>query len=718
MDIKEGELFMSLSLILLPDFFFLQDKENEISEIVRFASGKPNIQLIVIKNDKLNIRELLNNKNISIVQENELKLGDITADYVLFLDRSAKFSNSFFDVVLSVIENEKQYDFFQLLTKERSKQNKKVINVFEMDYENISSIKILKKNLLESLNLFNFTQVALIEIYFELFMSQDIKYKILDEIYYRNMFIQDKKFIISEGKKIHHLLFSKDEIHLKKLITVYKKPLVEKLFHLIDNRNFSDLLPYDEQEFILNILKKILLNVDNKSLKNWRLNGYIPFADMIREGLFTEGLYYIRILRGKRYWYNTTKSIERKIKNYPIEESLSWKVTAPLRKSAVLMQKLKQQLSKWGVQILSFPVKLRYFGKEVWLVSERADQAEDNGYNFFKYCREHYPDQPIFYLINEDSPHVEKIRKLGNIIYHSSLKHWIYMLIAKKYISAWVFKETSYPESTLDFEKMFERVIEKKQHITLQHGVIIHNIAPYLSKNLYHQSLFIASSKAEKEVIKNTLEYDDKEVVITGLSRFDNLHDIKIKRQILIMPTWRRSLFRLNESEFLQSDYFYRYYHLVRNERLLKLIEQENIYIKFYIHNQMQHFINEFAFNHPNITFLTKQNSVVSELLQESALLITDYSSVMADFLYMEKPTLLYQFDPYNNHHGPVKEISYADFGEIVCDEEVLVEKIYNIAKRNFLIDKKYKENSGRFFLYKDNKNSERIFREIRNLTN
>ena len=55
------------------------------------------------------------------------------------------------------------------------------------------------------------------------------------------------------------------------------------------------------------------------------------------------------------------------------------------------------------------------------------------------------------------------------------------------------------------------------------------------------------------------LKYDDEEVVITGLSRWDVLEDkskSKEKKEILLMPTWRPWLDDVPEEEFINSDYY------------------------------------------------------------------------------------------------------------------------------------------------------------------
>ena len=40
---------------------------------------------------------------------------------------------------------------------------------------------------------------------------------------------------------------------------------------------------------------------------------------------------------------------------------------------------------------------LRLFKKDIWLISERANEAHDNGYWFFKFVRENYPQRNAYY---------------------------------------------------------------------------------------------------------------------------------------------------------------------------------------------------------------------------------------------------------------------------------------------------------------------------------
>lgn len=71
--------------------------------------------------------------------------------------------------------------------------------------------------------------------------------------------------------------------------------------------------------------------------------------------------------------------------------------------------------------------------------------------------------------------------------------------------------------------------------------MIIHNISPYLSKSQYSIDYITANSQYEKDIIVETLGYNNDDVLITGMSRHDNLLDKSVATQytkeVLFMPT-------------------------------------------------------------------------------------------------------------------------------------------------------------------------------------
>ena len=74
---------------------------------------------------------------------------------------------------------------------------------------------------------------------------------------------------------------------------------------------------------------------------------------------------------------------------------------------------------------ISSCMKLNKNNKDIWLISERKDEAEDNGYHLYKYIRENHPEQKVFYLINKKSPAYSKsIYQLFNFLVFQ--KHLFY----------------------------------------------------------------------------------------------------------------------------------------------------------------------------------------------------------------------------------------------------------------------------------------------------
>ncbi|WP_127531969.1 CDP-glycerol glycerophosphotransferase family protein [Paenibacillus kobensis] len=375
---------------------------------------------------------------------------------------------------------------------------------------------------------------------------------------------------------------------------------------------------------------------------------------------------------------------------------------------------VREQSIKFAVQSSAEFVRLTK-GKEIWLIAERPSQAEDNGYEFFKYCRETYPNRNAFYVIDRNSPHVDRVSQYGNVIYHSSWKHIIYMLAASKYISAWTTRESLIPSRAF-FNQLFGEQVASKMNICLQHGMIIHNISPYLHKELYGLNYIFCSSNKEKEIIKNTLGYRDEEIFVTGLSRFDQLRRSTVeKQQILVMPTWRRYLSKQDEQFFVQSDFYRMYDRLLNNTRLIALLKRYNYELIFYMHHNLQSFSGLFHSRSNLIKVMGPHDARVAELLRSSRLLVTDYSSVATDFLYMKKPVLFYQFDPYHNHHSEVEEIKYRDIGEVVQDDQALISGIEQVLEGSIDIERLERRRS-RVFDQIDDQNSNRIYKQICNL--
>ncbi|GAB2538282.1 CDP-glycerol glycerophosphotransferase family protein [Gracilibacillus alcaliphilus] len=352
--------------------------------------------------------------------------------------------------------------------------------------------------------------------------------------------------------------------------------------------------------------------------------------------------------------------------------------------------------------------------QDTWIIGERTYKAQDTGYAFFKHMRETYPDKNIYYVIESDSPEKKNVEPLGNVLDYRSREHMWKTLIATKVISSH-HPDYLYPIRT---EKFKNKV--KADKVFLQHGVMgTKNMVANYGKNSpgFDTDFFIVSSPFEKRMIVTDFGYSPNNVFVTGLSRFDTLFkkDVAPIRQLLIIPTWRDWI--ITDEAFLESEYYEKYRQLINSDQLKTLADHYNFKVLFCLHPNMQQFSNHFDADHIQIV---QQGEIdVQYLIKQSAMMLTDYSSVGFDFSFLHKPVLYYQFDR-SRFIG--KRPSHLDLdnelpGEIAFDYDVLLEKLEGYAKNDFQMKEEYKQRANKFIQYRDQNSSQRIFEHIEHAT-
>lgn len=369
----------------------------------------------------------------------------------------------------------------------------------------------------------------------------------------------------------------------------------------------------------------------------------------------------------------------------------------------------------------------RLLHKDLWIISDDGNDARDNGFWLFKYICEEHSEIDCVYALMKKSPDNERVKKLGKVISYGTLTHWIYYLASNKAISS---QKGGNPNSALCYF-LFVSGLLKKKRIFLQHGITKDDI-PSFYYEICKFSLFVTAVPKETDFIEKKFGYDGKGIVkMLGLCRFDNLQNFRSvykANQILLMPTWRDWIAKpvLNSynyddiSEFKKTEYYLTYQNLINNKLLQKKLSDSNCKLVFYPHKHMQKYISDFKTDSPNIIIANWHEYEVQPLLMESALLITDYSSVAMDFAYMSKPVLYYQFDEQKVRAGHYKQgyFSYKDngFGEVCIDEKSLINLICNYIDSGFSIKDIYQKRINDFFTIHDDKNCQRNFNAIKDL--
>lgn len=361
------------------------------------------------------------------------------------------------------------------------------------------------------------------------------------------------------------------------------------------------------------------------------------------------------------------------------------------------------------------------FGKKyrsAWIITERPDQARDNGFCFFKYIRENHTDENVYYIIDQNGSDFNKIQDYGNIIQFDSIKHYIAFLSSKIHISSHV--NGCCPSNTVSIFRKFKNHIGYKD-VFLPHGVS-YGVSEFCLKKHANINLFICSGKSEYDNILNNYGYSKSEVAYTGFPRLDYWYDFVVnKNEIVLMPTWRSYLAQNENIVFENTSYFRAYSDLISNKKLHKFLLDSDLKLVFYLHNDMRKYVDFFDTECENIEIVYKDNQYdIQELLKESALLITDYSSVHFDFAYMKKPVIYYQFDKYEflkkQYQSSVFDAEKDGFGPVAYNVDDLIYMIKKSFENDFIMEKKYYDKMRNFYQLHDQHNCDRVFERIKRL--
>lgn len=331
------------------------------------------------------------------------------------------------------------------------------------------------------------------------------------------------------------------------------------------------------------------------------------------------------------------------------------------------------------IKIISILYKKIFLdNQEIWIISERGNEAKDNAYFFYNYLKKQNTKEKIFYIIDKNSPDIEKLIDSNSTIDYRSFKHWLYFCMADIKISTHIMGCA--PDIRL-FQFLKNLKLVNGKEVFLQHGIIYNDFESLHYKNV-KLDLFVTSVDDEYEHVTKKFGHPKNVVKKIGLCRYDNLNvkDTKFNRTILIMPSWRSYLWKCDINEFKESIYYNKYNSLINNSDLITFLESNNYNIIFYPHYESQKYLNAFQSSNSRVIIASKEEYDVQDLLKRSSILITDYSSVFFDFAYMGKETIFYHFDNDNQYRkeGYI-DLKNSIFGESLKTESEIVDKLKKI---------------------------------------
>ena len=167
------------------------------------------------------------------------------------------------------------------------------------------------------------------------------------------------------------------------------------------------------------------------------------------------------------------------------------------------------------------------------------------------------------------------------------------------------------------------------------------------------------------------------------------------------------------DANFEISDYLRAWGSLLQSRRLLDLVQTYDLEVVFYPHRNMQPYLHCFKDIPPEIILASDKEYDIQDLLKTSEMMITDFSSVFFDMVYMKKPVVFYQFDEQKFRQQQYGQ-GYFDyhnnaFGKTFDREEDVLEELEAIVRNHYEVSAQYLEAHRKTFEKYDQENSKRI---------
>lgn len=371
---------------------------------------------------------------------------------------------------------------------------------------------------------------------------------------------------------------------------------------------------------------------------------------------------------------------------------------------------------------LAFAVfKIFYKGKPdkglITLGSSSGKFFEDNVFDLLSFLLE--KEEKAFCIINKDSPDISKVKSISNPLFRFSFKANLMVLRSEVII---------YDTSYMDLIRCKRKNLNHIKTINIFHG--IHGLKKISKENadnrVKNDDYIITTSEHEGEIKKNW-GFSEERILLTGLPRYDSLlrknREINKENIIFYMPTWRpwfiTSMLDPSDMDikiFKDSIYFKSIMQVATSKELNNILIENSYTLEIYVHKLMYKYLRKIKPNDDlsNIKFLDENINIQNQLVK-SKILVTDYSSVFFDFLYLKKPVIFYQFDK--------REYYERTFGSYIADDEIdsllvmdyngLVRVIEDRLKSDYHIGRQAESLVKKYIKYNDMNNCNRVYQEI-----
>ncbi len=361
--------------------------------------------------------------------------------------------------------------------------------------------------------------------------------------------------------------------------------------------------------------------------------------------------------------------------------------------------------------------------KEIWLYCDR-ENIFDNGYRQFLHDIEINDGVERYYIVDglKDKDRYFTRSQQKHLVKFKSLKHKILFINSRKIFTS--FNSLSIVSPFDGFPLKWYYDMMQTDIVYLQHGVLHANLPLLYSKEKAYVDKVVISSEFEKKSFTEIYRFKEADLLFSGMPRFDTIDVTETaKKKILFSPSWRKNLIGeyINNSrtllvdKFLASPFYKEIHSFLNSKELADLLEKYDLTLDFKNHPIFRDYDKYIKVDNPRIN-VTQENINMQDYLA----MITDYSSVVFDFVYLSRPIIYFVPDYEQFRAGVTHGYSRLDlpleegFGDITQTGAELLASLTELAENSFEAKPVYKKRMDDFFGERDCKHAERLYKLVK----
>lgn len=318
--------------------------------------------------------------------------------------------------------------------------------------------------------------------------------------------------------------------------------------------------------------------------------------------------------------------------------------------------------------------------ERIWLYSDCIGVKSDNGMLQFLHDIKKNDGIRRYYIVTDKRQRSDRTSQ-DSYVDFGSRKHKQLLEKCEMLFTAYIEESNIFPYTVSEIEKLAPKF--QFEVIYLQHGVLHIKMPWKFSPEKIMADRIVVSTREEKALFMEN-GFSEDSLIGTGMARFEILNKTAPKKKkILLAPSWRGYLagnyidhkWEPLREKFLASTYYKEIQRFLSSPGLTNILAENGYTLDVKLHPIFAIYADEFNIDSPYIRFVSGR---VPE--EDYSLFITDFSSFMYDFIYLDTPVMNFIPDimEFKSGMNGYRELNYSpEFWEkTACTAEELLHNI------------------------------------------